>query len=226
MAIDESQNAKALEAQQDAEPETSDAPPPYTVEAAEASRSRPIPQVTPPLSSSISRPISRSKSRGAILNPIAIPQTTKLDRPGSTNFVSPFARAYAPSLANLLMPLSQSEFLTFIDGLNSSFIASAPLQVTEMIGKGATKIPLLFPIRWIGAAVQAASGYSSGAISYSRAKKYMKQANLMMFAPRGLRATLMKTTEMMQAVEYHDVKGTGRLNLPPLDEMTGQDAEA
>ncbi|KAI9686440.1 MAG: hypothetical protein M1820_010636 [Bogoriella megaspora] len=31
---------------------------------------------------------------------------------------------------------------------------------------------------------------------------------------------------MMQAVEYHDVKGTGRLNLPPLDEMTGQDAEA
>lgn len=63
--------------------------------------------------------------RGKIPHPVCIPQM-------EVGFDMPFARAYAPGLAEL--GISQEVFLDFIDGLNTAMIASPPLQVVDFAG--------------------------------------------------------------------------------------------
>ena len=87
------------------------------------------------------------------------------------------------------------------------------------------KIPFP-PVMWVGTGLQLASGLGSAALNNGRAKKYIKLANKKSFGPRGLKIEIMKTSEMMDAVRYPDPEFTGRLRLPPLNDISSAEMEA
>ena len=58
------------------------------------------------------------------------------------------------------------------------------------------------PIAIAGTGLSAASGLGSAALSYGRARAYMKEANEELFYPRNLQAEVLKTKDMMQRVGF------------------------
>ncbi|EKG13895.1 hypothetical protein MPH_08894 [Macrophomina phaseolina MS6] len=127
---------------------------------------------------------------------------------------SPFARAYAPGLADLPNPISQDEFLAFIDGLNNAFMMHPFFQAGFMAGGMVMSAPLL-PVQLAGGGLQALAAVGSGAVTLVRAKKYLKKANAEIFNPRGLTVRTCTTKKMMQAIGLSETK----LTLPPLDDV-------
>lgn len=128
---------------------------------------------------------------------------------------SPFARAYAPALADLPNPISQDEFLTFIDGLNDAFMMHPFFQAGFMAGGMVMSAPIL-PVQIAGGGLQALAALGSGAVTVLRAKQFLKRANAEIFNPRGLAVRTCTTKRMMQAVGRGDEK---RLALPPLEDV-------
>lgn len=59
--------------------------------------------------------------------PLCIPQI-------SPEFGAPFARGYNESLEEMV-EISQSQLLSFIDGLNLAIVASPPLRIVDFAGK-------------------------------------------------------------------------------------------
>ncbi|KAF2231907.1 hypothetical protein EV356DRAFT_518117 [Viridothelium virens] len=176
-------------------PESIEPPPPYSLEA-----------VSIQSSSSCSAP--RSTSQYVLTKPIVVPQTTKVGLIDGGAYASLFARAYCPHLSQLNDPISPQEFLDFVDGLNETFISHPAFQVGQMTGNALTMVPLP-PLMWARLSLQVASGMGSTAVSHARVKNYMKIANKKLFAPRGLKAMIMKTTGMIEAVRYPDPEFTG-----------------
>ncbi|KAI9689584.1 MAG: hypothetical protein M1822_010236 [Bathelium mastoideum] len=211
LSIRERSDAKMRLAQEEAVSQSIEPPPPYSVEAS---------PVQPSNSQSAFQGLSHHLAK-----PVVVPQTTKVGILGGGAYASPFARAYSPSLANIPNPISSQEFLAFIDGLNEAFIPNPAFQVTQRAGNIAGHVPL-FPVRWVGTGLQLASGLGSAAMSYGRAKKYMRLANERLFHPRGLKAKIMKAAEMMKTVRYPDPEYMGKLRLPPLSNMIGAEKEA
>lgn len=128
---------------------------------------------------------------------------------------SPFARAYAPALADLPNPISQDEFLAFIDGLNDAFMMHPFFQAGFMAGGMVMSAPIL-PVQIAGGGLQALAALGSGAVTLLRAKQFLKRANADIFHPRGLAVRTCTTKRMMQAVGRGDAT---RLTLPPLEDV-------
>lgn len=117
--------------------------------------------------------------------------------------MSPFSRAYASSLSTLPKsgPISQAQFLRFIDGLNEAFIASPALQAASFVGTFISTLPLpIIPLA--GTGILARSGLASSAEGLKRANIYLGAANKEIFLPWGLRCQVMKTGKMMLAVGH------------------------
>ncbi|KAK8173329.1 hypothetical protein IWX90DRAFT_475982 [Phyllosticta citrichinensis] len=166
-------------------------------------------EVSPPLGPPV---LSRSPLSYRLTN---LPETTNMFYIRS---FSPFARAYSPALAQLPEPISQDEFLAFIDGLNGAYMMHPFFQASFVSGGFVMAAPLL-PVQAAGGAVQAISAIASAAVTVVRARKYLKNINETMFKPRGLAVKIMETKKMMQAVGAAETK----LKLPPLDDVNDLD---
>lgn len=186
-----------------------DSPPPY-----EEVATSPIPYELGSVSSTLSLPTTNTQTRQSqshlvafsnTFPAIAIPQTSA---PSNDAFFPPFTRAYAPQLASAI---SLSEFLHFIDTLNSLFVAAAGLQIASHIGNGIAHLPIpIIPLAGHGISFGASAGANS--TSFKRAEKYIQEMNESLFGPRGLKVELLKTPGLMH---YIGLEGS-TLNLPPL----------
>lgn len=131
---------------------------------------------------------------------------------------SPFSRAYAPALADLPEPISQVEFLSFIDGLNSIFVSNTFSQLGWLL----TFIPIVIPVlvvQIIGGLCHVLSSLSSFVVTFIGTKTYVNRANRELFGPRGLRCEILSTKKMMKAVGALDAGNNGKLKLPAPSEL-------
>ncbi|KAJ5195794.1 hypothetical protein N7449_006273 [Penicillium cf. viridicatum] len=99
--------------------------------------------------------------------------------------MSPFARARARDL-EAQTRLTQVDLLCFIDGLNEAFLANPALQATNKIG------------------MLVAAGLGSAGVSAVRTKQYLKEANEVIFNPKGLLVRVVKTDKMLSLVGVRD----------------------
>lgn len=112
-------------------------------------------------------------------------------------------RAYVPQLE--AHGISQSEFLTFIDGLNEASITHPIYQGLGIVRGVLGAYRGVQPIQ--------RTGVASAATSYLRTKAYVKAVNTDLFHPAGLHLHVLTTRKMMEKVGIPE----DRLRLPPLD---------
>ncbi|KAK8153872.1 hypothetical protein BKA80DRAFT_34170 [Phyllosticta citrichinensis] len=187
-------------------------PPGYFSEQIQSAHNNELVLAAAPMYGEVSPPLGPPRP---LQKPIVVPQTTNMFYIRS---FSPFARAYSPALAQLPEPISQDEFLAFIDGLNGAYMMHPFFQASFVSGGFVMAAPLL-PVQAAGGAVQAISAIASAAVTVVRARKYLKNINETMFKPRGLAVKIMETKKMMQAVGAAETK----LKLPPLDDVNDLD---
>ncbi|OCK94388.1 uncharacterized protein K441DRAFT_705706 [Cenococcum geophilum 1.58] len=144
-------------------------------------------------------------SNRVLEKPVVVPQTTNIFHIKS---ISPFARAYAPALSQLPNPITQEEFLAFIDRLNNAFLAQ-PILVASTMAGGALMGTQILPVQLAGGAVQAVSALTSASISFVRVRKLISEANATMFGPRGLQANIMTTKKMTAAIGMNGIAELG-----------------
>ncbi|RDW75723.1 hypothetical protein BP5796_06544 [Coleophoma crateriformis] len=172
-----------------------------------------------PRYSQVARMSSASSSSG-LQKPIVVPQTTNIFM---IRTFSPFARSYSPVLAQLPQPISQEEFLSFIDGLNEAFLSAPIFQAMHVVGGGLLGTQVL-PAQAVGGVFQIISVAGSAGVSVIRVRSYMKKMHASLFAPRGLVVKIMTTKKMMAAIGYKDIDGKGKLSLPPLNNVVDMGA--
>lgn len=192
--------------------------PHYTTDAPAASSSRqPASSPSPYASLPDAPPPPYSANNDCIPLPIVLPQTSKSFRGA---FYSPFVRAYVPELE--AHNLSQSDFLTFIDGLNEAFVANPVFEGFGVAGAVMQQFYGVHPVQWAGMGLQFASGAASAATSYARTRAYVKAVNADLFHPNGLHVGIFTTKKMMAKVGHPEE----RLSLPPLDTTDELDESA
>ncbi|KAG9238716.1 hypothetical protein BJ875DRAFT_437170 [Amylocarpus encephaloides] len=176
----------------------------------EAPRSEIPPPAYQEITPSFSLPTpSLSPTVSISFKPIVIPQTS---RPSPSAFLSPFTRAYAPSLS--ATSINPAQFLTFLDALNASLIAGPGLQITSYIGTGISKVPIPIVSSLLSTTINSSASYMSRSSALKAARLYLETANEELFNPRGLRVRVLRTPKMMQTVG----KGGLELELPvPLE---------
>ncbi|EKG14694.1 hypothetical protein MPH_08167 [Macrophomina phaseolina MS6] len=159
--------------------------------------------------------ISSSSSSRVLARPVVIPQVSNI----YLKSFSPFSRAYAPALADLPDPISQPEFLAFVDGLNGVFVSNTFSQLGWLI----TIVPIVVPVlivQIIGGLFHVLSSISSFVTTFIRTKLYISRANRELFGPRGLRCEILSTKKMIKAVGALDVsENGGKLKLPIPSEL-------
>lgn len=121
-------------------------------------------------------------------------------------------------MTELPNPISETEFSKFIDGVNDALLATSAAQLSFVTGGLLMNVPLL-PVQGAGAFLQGVSLALSAGVSFMRARKYMRDANEKLFAPRNLEAKLLGTKKMMSAIGYTPTDTQGKLRLPtPLEQ--------
>ncbi|KAL4969824.1 uncharacterized protein BDV14DRAFT_65091 [Aspergillus stella-maris] len=147
------------------------------------------------------KPESNSSVYKPPFKPIIIPQITQSYE---SQIVTPFLRAYAPSLSTLSPPISATEFLFFIDSLNEVFIANPILQATGIAGEVMGYIPMLeIP----GVALETVSEVGSEAGSWFRTRAYLKKMNESLFKSRGVKAKICGVKDIARYIGIHGVEG-------------------
>jgi hypothetical protein len=115
-------------------------------------------------------------------HPIAIPAT-------SASLGSPFLRAYPIELEAYDLP--SSVFLSFIDELNRLMVASPPVQVLGLAGDVVGLVPEP-TAQIVGTVISAAAQATTYGMSKGLSEKFIRESNDKMFAPRGLKANIVK----------------------------------
>ncbi|KAF2212435.1 hypothetical protein CERZMDRAFT_97705 [Cercospora zeae-maydis SCOH1-5] len=143
--------------------------------------------------------------------PIVIPQ---IARSSEGSFHSPFIRSYPPSLHP---QISQTDFLAFLDTLNSVWVADPTLQSVGLAGEIMGNLFWLPIVPFVGMGVEIAAGLSSVAASLARSRKFLKVANEKLWKPRGWFVKVCGTKEMLGRVGYASggEGGAAKLKLPP-----------
>ncbi|OOF93384.1 hypothetical protein ASPCADRAFT_132418, partial [Aspergillus carbonarius ITEM 5010] len=135
--------------------------------------------------------------------PIVIPQTAHTYH-GTIH--RPFTRAYSPTLTPLITPL---DFLTFLDALNTVWLANPYIQAAGQAGNLLSFVPTI-EFQLIALGIQTAAEYGSFVVSHIRTREYLRLANERLFNPRGLRVRVLGTEEMCRVLG----KEGGELVLP------------
>lgn len=112
--------------------------------------------------------------------------------------MSPFVRVRIPELEQQT-PLSPSELIAFIDGLNEAFLGNPALQATNAVGSIIGLVPL-GTAQMIGAGLNVGAGVATAGVSITRTKSYMKIANERIFKPKGLHVQISKTDKMLSQI--------------------------
>ncbi|KAJ5740843.1 hypothetical protein N7493_000715 [Penicillium malachiteum] len=123
------------------------------------------------------------------------PVSSPISKVFGGSFFSPFVRARVPELEET-WPITETEFLNFLDNLNESFIANPALQAADGIGNLLGFAPSA-TLQIVGGSMNLAAGLGTVAASKIRTKKYMKKVNAEIFEPKGLHARLCKTDKML-----------------------------
>ncbi|KDQ49681.1 hypothetical protein JAAARDRAFT_165374, partial [Jaapia argillacea MUCL 33604] len=129
--------------------------------------------------------------------PLCIPQI-------KGSFDSPFLRGYNAALGDTV-DLTETELLSFIDGLNLAIVASPPLRVVSVAAMGISFVPYHWAII-AGVAVQTAVQTGIHVLSKTLTDRYLRAANLRLFKPRGLSARLCTTEAMLHLIAGAPVK--------------------
>ncbi|GIZ39476.1 hypothetical protein CKM354_000285800 [Cercospora kikuchii] len=145
--------------------------------------------------------------------PIVIPQTA---RSSEGSFHSPFVRSYPTSLQTT-SKISQTDFLAFLDNLNSVWVANPALESVGLAGEIMGNLYWLPIVSWVGMGVEIAAGLSSAATSLARSRKFLELANENFWKPKGWFVKICGTKEMLGRVGYASggVAGAAQLKLPP-----------
>ncbi|KAE8354734.1 hypothetical protein BDV28DRAFT_146844 [Aspergillus coremiiformis] len=139
------------------------------------------------------------------LRPCVIPQIRKtwLGR-----YMSPFARAYAPELAQV--GISQPEFIAFIDSLNEAFLIHPGFHAVQAVGAVVGMIPSI-TVQLANTGVTLAAAAGAVGVSRLRTKQLLKCANITYFHQKGLHVRIMNREEMLSAIgcsaPTHDTQG-------------------
>jgi hypothetical protein len=75
----------------------------------------------------------------------------------------------------------------------------------------------ILPAMAVGGVLQFGSVMASAGVSFVRVRKFMKEANATIFAPRGLVCKIQTTKKMMAQVGFTDTDAKGKLKLPSLE---------
>lgn len=75
----------------------------------------------------------------------------------------------------------------------------------------------ILPVMAAGGVLQVGSALASGGVSFVRVRKFMKESNTKIFAPRGLVCKILTTKEMIAEVGFTDTDAKGKLKLHPLE---------
>lgn len=175
---------------------------PTIYEAYEASDPKSLP-MTPTIVPTTPSPfINPSSHRHSFIKPIAIPQTTP-----STLISGPtsFLRAYPPILTHY--SITPSQFLAFLDSLNVAQAPSPPVQAVQLVGTGIGFVPH----HWAQLAsmgIGATAGVGGAAVSATRVKLFLKEANEGFFAEKGLRVRIVGDEELCGSVLGRSGSGT------------------
>ncbi|RKK08827.1 hypothetical protein BFJ66_g13201 [Fusarium oxysporum f. sp. cepae] len=149
--------------------------------------------------------------------PIVIPQSTNLRFMAFMKNLSPFARCYPHSLSTLSNPITDSEFLAFIDRLNHVFVSLPIFQVAHITGGVLCSVQGVLPAQVLGGVLQVTSLLASAGVTFVRVRKVLKSANADIFAPRGLVCRIMTTEKMMATINFTEMDKKAKLKLPPLE---------
>lgn len=114
------------------------------------------------------------------------------------SFFSPFVRVRAPEFERT-HKISQTEWLTFLDGLNEAFIANPALQAADGVGNLLGFVPLA-SAQILGGSLNAVAGFGTVGVSKMRTRSYIKKANLEFFNPKGLHVQVLKTDPMLKVI--------------------------
>lgn len=127
-----------------------------------------------------------------LTHPVAIPQVA---RDSYIEGVTPFMRAFAPSLA--AHAITRHDFAAFIDGLTIARAPSPPIQAADLVSEGFGLVPDLWAqIASLG--IDIVAGVAAEATIYARSKMFLGKANAEYFGPRGLRVSVLKDEELQQ----------------------------
>lgn len=77
----------------------------------------------------------------------------------------------------------------------------------------------ILPAMAVGGVLQFGSVMASAGVSFVRVRKFMKEANATIFAPRGLVCKIQTTKKMMAEVGFTNTDAKGKLMLPPLEDI-------
>lgn len=108
--------------------------------------------------------------------------------------------------------MPQESFLSFLDQLNKIIAGSPPLQVLDATGGILQQVPILFPIRWLGAVVSGIANLGSQGVSKSRTDSFLRDANKDVFGPRGLKVELGKLDALAYIAELPILDSQGKVN--------------
>ncbi|CAD0058040.1 unnamed protein product [Aureobasidium pullulans] len=118
---------------------------------------------------------------------------------------SPFVRAYSPSLSTYGIP--EASFLSFIDGLNETFITNPALESVTHVGMGLSAFGGPHGAL-IGKAVKFASKGASSTMSSKRSKVFLEEVNRDVFTPHGLKVEVLPTHQMLQIIGCDNVNSS------------------
>lgn len=126
---------------------------------------------------------------------------------------APFARLYAPELAQYDVPME--EFVEFIDNMNIVCADFVPLQILDAVGS----LVGLVPNHWAqmaGAVTSLGSKVAVHAVSKIRGETFLRRVNSEYFNPRGL-SVQMCTTDALVRLGHVPPEAA---KMPPLDHVT------
>ncbi|KAL3490289.1 hypothetical protein BJX62DRAFT_238267 [Aspergillus germanicus] len=144
-------------------------------------------------------------SYAAPFRPIVIPQVAKSSQ---SAIITPFLRAYSSTLSS--HGVTQSEFLTFLDGLNAVWIANPVLQATNIAGQ---VMGIIHPVEIAGLVLETVSEVASEGSSYLRTRRYFKRMNGAVFQPMGLQVRICGFPEMLDTIGVSEMWVRGCLEM-------------
>lgn len=133
-------------------------------------------------------PVSADAELPALPKPILIPRVN----PGHQ---IPFARAWAPELANHVV--TREDLVTFIDNLNIIIRPHPAVQVVELAAFGVSLIPY-DAAEGVGSAIEAVAKLTTFAMTYKRSKKCIELMNERYFHPRKLHVKIIGSKRIMK----------------------------
>ncbi|PMD19245.1 hypothetical protein NA56DRAFT_705829 [Hyaloscypha hepaticicola] len=118
---------------------------------------------------------------------------------------SPFARLFSPSLQTLTEPISPTELLAFIDGLNTAFLSSSIFQAEHMKG-GRLLGNQILPAQAVGGVFQVVESedvYAEGlVVKIMSTKKMMAAIGFRLWKSSAAEWEVRNSESEIEAIEY------------------------